>query len=53
MHLVLKISTLRHTICTYIYTRGKPLVQKSADWMPSGTILKTVKKVLIYIFANK
>ena len=30
-----------------------PPVQKSANFMPSGAILKTVKKSPIYIFANK
>ena len=35
------------------YFRGKPLVQKSANLMPSGTILKTVQKSPIYIFVNK
>ena len=35
------------------YTRGKPLVQKSANLMPSGTILNSVQKSPIYIFVNK
>ena len=30
-----------------------PLVQKSANFMPSGAILKTVQKSPIYIFVNK
>ena len=30
-----------------------PPVQKSANFMPSDTILKTVQKSPIYIFANK
>ena len=30
----------------HFYTCGKPLVQKSANFMPSGTILKVVQKVL-------
>ena len=36
-----------------LYTRGKPLVQKSPNLMPSGTILKTVQKSPIYIYVNK
>ena len=35
------------------YTRGKPVVQKRANFMPSGTILKTVQNSPIYIFVNK
>ena len=31
----------------------KPLVQKSANFLPSGTILKVVKKSPIYIFVMK
>ena len=34
-------------------TRGTPFVQKSANFMPSGTILKTVQKRPISIFAKK
>ena len=35
------------------YTRDKLFVHKSANFMPSGTILKTVQKSPIYIFVNK
>ena len=35
------------------YTRGKPLVQISVHFMPSGTILKTVQRSPIYIFVKK
>ena len=35
------------------FTPGKPLVQKSANLMLSGSILKTVQKSTIYIFVNK
>ena len=35
------------------YTCGKSLVQKSANFMPSGTILKVVEKKPIYIFVMK
>ena len=38
---------------TLFYTRGKPLVQKSANFMPSDTILKVVQKIPIYIFVMK
>ena len=34
-------------------TRGKPIMQKSANFMPSDTILKVVQKVLLYIFVMK
>ena len=34
-------------------TCGKPLMQKSAKFMPSGTILKATQKSPIYIFAMK
>ena len=38
---------------TLFYTRGKPLVQKSANFMPSGTISKVVQKSPILIFVMK
>ena len=50
LHLIFETGTLRHLIYTFFYTRGKPLVQKSANLMPSGTILKTVQKSPNYIF---
>ena len=52
LHLIFKIGTLKHHICTFSHC-GKPLVQKSANVMPSGTILKTVQKSPIYFFVNK
>ena len=38
---------------TLFYTRGKTLVQKSANIVPSGTILEVVQKSPIYIFVIK
>ena len=38
---------------TLFYTRSKPLMQKSANVMSSGTILKVVQKSPIYIFVMK
>ena len=38
---------------TPFYPRDKPLVQKSAHFMSSGTILKVVQKSPIYIFVMK
>ena len=35
----------------YFYICGKPLVLKSASFMPSGTILKVFKKNPVYILA--
>ena len=35
------------------YIQGKPLMQKSATFMPSGPIYKCVQKSPIYIFVQK
>ena len=52
LHFFLKMEPLDIKFAL-LYTRGKPLVQKSANFMPSGTILKVVQKSPIYIFVLK
>ena len=47
--LLFKNGTIGHKFFTY----GKSLVQKSENFMTSGTILKVVEKSPIYIFAMK